>query len=284
MVDRFEASIGTFFGSRNIKHEFSDEDSNDEEVDPMAQDSPKASLFDVKGLGNRIGVMKDHDASRMSTEEDETTAVDGPKSYAKFKNYKSVFEDLTKHRKVDTPNDIVSMLITYDSTHTVAVTKNSDCLYFIKMFHLETYECTFEEKVGGSDESYIKMKDIEQNASGSKFALAYIDDGNFKLRVFGKEPRTQEEIDKTQLNINEKIGINNFTMPISNFPEPFITCTFINDDLLFVNLFYNHTQVHYHFLYNIPKMKITNLYSKQMNEICTRLNFPYKCFYDTNMN
>lgn len=122
----------------------------------------------------------------MSTQEDEV-AVDGPKSYAKFKNYKSVFEDLTKHQKVDTPNDIVSMLITYDSTHTVAVTKNSDSLYFIKMFHLETYECTFKEKVGGTEDAYIKMKDIEQNATGSKFALAYIDDGNYKLRVFGKD-------------------------------------------------------------------------------------------------
>lgn len=41
------------------------------------------------------------------------------------------------------------------------------------------------------------MKDIEQNASGSKFALAYINDGMYSIRVFGKTNRTQEEIDST---------------------------------------------------------------------------------------
>lgn len=30
------------------------------------------------------------------------------------------------------------------------------------------------------------MKEIEQNANGTKFALAFIDDGIFKLRTFEK--------------------------------------------------------------------------------------------------
>lgn len=30
------------------------------------------------------------------------------------------------------------------------------------------------------------MKDVEQNSAGIKYAIAYIDDGNFKLRVFDK--------------------------------------------------------------------------------------------------
>ena len=37
------------------------------------------------------------------------------------------------------------------------------------------------------------MKDVEQNSAGNKYAIAYIDDGKFKLRVFDKEPRTEEE-------------------------------------------------------------------------------------------
>lgn len=32
------------------------------------------------------------------------------------------------------------MIITYDSTHTVAVTKKDDKEYYIRMFQLETYE------------------------------------------------------------------------------------------------------------------------------------------------
>jgi len=31
------------------------------------------------------------------------------------------------------------------------------------------------------------MKDIEQNYDSSKFAVTYFDDGEFKIRTFGKE-------------------------------------------------------------------------------------------------
>lgn len=62
-----------------------------------------------------------------------------------------------------TAYDIVSMIITFDSKHTVAVTKKSDAEYYIRMFNLETYQNDFSEKVGGLEDSYIKMKDIEQN-------------------------------------------------------------------------------------------------------------------------
>lgn len=74
-----------------------------------------------------------------------------------------MFDNLTKHNVVPTAFDIVSMIITYDSSHTVAVTKKDDGEYYIRMFQLETYEQTFSEKVGGEPDSYIKMKDIEQN-------------------------------------------------------------------------------------------------------------------------
>jgi hypothetical protein len=44
--------------------------------------------------------------------------------------------------------------------------------------------CT--ERYGGTENSYIKMKDVEQDSDGTKYAIAYIDDGFFKLRVFDK--------------------------------------------------------------------------------------------------
>lgn len=105
---------------------------------------------------------------------------------------------------------------------------------------------TFEEVYGGIDEvSYIKMNDIVQNNDGNFFAAAFIDDGHFYLRTFGESSksglphRTKEEIDESTLDINSLLEINNFTMPINNFPDPFITCVFVTDDLLFVNLFHN---------------------------------------------
>lgn len=44
---------------------------------------------------------------------------------------------------------------------------------------------TMEEMVGGEPDSYIKLKEVMQNKEGTQFAIAYLDDGNFKLRTFG---------------------------------------------------------------------------------------------------
>jgi hypothetical protein len=89
------------------------------------------------------------------------------------------------------------------------------------------------------------------------FACAYLDDGHFFLRTFGSKTRTRKEIEENELDINSELGLNNHTMPINNFPDPFITCTFVNDEIIFVNLFHNATKIHYHFFFNIKTRKIT---------------------------
>lgn len=131
-------------------------------------------------------------------------------------------------------------MITYDSTKTIAVTKKDDTEYYIRMFDLETYSMTFSEKIGGEPKNYIKIKDVEQNKDGTQYALCYIDDGVFKIRTFGKQNRSEEEILANELNINEILGINNYTIPIANFPEPLINCCFVSENMLFVNFFCNH--------------------------------------------
>jgi len=67
----------------------------------------------------------------------------------RFTSYKSVFKDLLKQTSVITMYPIVSMIINYDSTRAVTVTKKDDRTCYIKMYDLETYEMTFEEKIGG---------------------------------------------------------------------------------------------------------------------------------------
>ena len=47
----------------------------------------------------------------------------------------------------------------------------------------------FEEIYGGSDHDFIKLKEVEQNDEGTKFAIAYNNDGYFRLRTF--EPITR---------------------------------------------------------------------------------------------
>ena len=83
--------------------------------------------------------------------------------------------------------------------------------------------------------------------------MAYNNDGDFRVRVFKesdlpdplpnvKEPqRTQEVIEKSEFKINEELDINNWTMAIDGFPDPFIVCCFVADDLIFVSLFYNYS-------------------------------------------
>lgn len=90
--------------------------------------------------------------------------------------------------------NIVQMLITYDSTRAVTVTRKSDREYWIKMYCLEMAELTFEEKVGGQPTDYIKLKDVEQSLSGLRFAVVYNNDGVFYLRSFGRTTRTESEI------------------------------------------------------------------------------------------
>jgi hypothetical protein len=46
---------------------------------------------------------------------------------------------------------------------------------------------TFEEKIGGDPDSYIKVKECVQNSTGQQFACCYFDDGKFRMRIFGKE-------------------------------------------------------------------------------------------------
>lgn len=85
---------------------------------------------------------------------------------------------------------IVSLMISYDSTRAIAVTKKDDRCSYINMYSLESYRLTFEEEIGGREDGFIKVKDIEQNDEGTGFACIYFDDGLWFLRTFGKKTRT----------------------------------------------------------------------------------------------
>ena len=112
----------------------------------------------------------------------------------RFKNYSDVFKNLIKSSNVPTLYPICSIIITYDSTKAITVTKRSDKEYYVKQYDLESYNMTFEEKVGGGDDQYIKLKEVEQSSDGKKYAICYNDDGKFYLRTFAKVTRTEDEI------------------------------------------------------------------------------------------
>jgi hypothetical protein len=76
--------------------------------------------------------------------------------------------------------------------------------------------------------------------------------------------------------------MNNFTMPINNFPDPYITCTFCTDDIIFVNLFHNATVTHHQFFYNHVTDSLFRVQRYPMNS--NEKNFPYKCFFSAENN
>jgi hypothetical protein len=189
----------------------------------------------------------------------------------RFKNFNDVFSGLTRSKNVVTAYPIISCIMTYNSRSAITVTKASDREYWVKQYSLESNQQTFEEKIGSMDpkeiadpngpyngrEPYIKLKEVQQNATGEQFAIAYLDDGRFRLRTFGEVDRTREEIRREELDINAELGLGNDTMPINNFPDPFIATCFVTDDLLFVNLFHNADLTHHHFFYSRASRALT---------------------------
>jgi hypothetical protein len=59
-----------------------------------------------------------------------------------------------------------------------------------------------------------------------------MDDGKYYVKTFGIDQEIR------LFSVNERFGIDNYSMAITDFPDPFITCTFISETELFVNFFY----------------------------------------------
>jgi hypothetical protein len=148
------------------------------------------------------------------------------------------------------------MTISQDSSVAVTVTKADDNESWIKMYSLLTHEVTFEEKIGGGINQVIKVKEVEKNPDNIGFAVAYSDDGKFRLRTFGRQSRTPQEIEDNEVKINEILGMDNYTMTNDDFSDPFITCCWIDPHRLFVNLFHSYTCTHHHFIWDDSLKKL----------------------------
>jgi hypothetical protein len=51
--------------------------------------------------------------------------------------------------------------MSYNSKSALTITKKDDREHIIHQFSLESYDMTFEEIIGGKEDSYIKMSEIE---------------------------------------------------------------------------------------------------------------------------
>jgi hypothetical protein len=88
---------------------------------------------------------------------------------------------------------------------------------------------------------YIKANIIDQSENGDIFALCYIDNGVFHLRIFDDKKVIQD------FNINEMFDIIDDTISIPGFFQPFICCCFIDSHEIFCNFFVQSEKNHYNF-------------------------------------
>ena len=169
-----------------------------------------------------------------------------------FQNHADLFNNLTNTQLVKTQYDLVSVIITFDSSRVVTCTKNEDTHSIIKQYDLkDNNKLTFEEHYKGN---YIKMKDVEQNSRGDYYCTVYMDDGRFRLRHFGKDSNQNvagcdpEIVEQSNVNIegnyfdinlNPLLNLNDYTIPVAGFSDPYITACFIDDDRIFANLLHN---------------------------------------------
>lgn len=100
---------------------------------------------------------------------------------------------------------------------------------------------------------------------------------------------------ENEVNFNELFGIDRSTMVTDDLPEPFITCTFVGDHLLFISFFLNQSQMHNHFLWDVKERKVvgkaqqptTYFMGEQQASTDASMrgnknfrNFPIKCYHN----
>ena len=137
------------------------------------------------------------------------------------------------------------MEISSQLTETITVTKSSERESLIKFFSLENKNVVYEQRIAGD---FIKVKEVEQNPNGRLFAVAFFDDGLFRVRIFDVSLKNKE-VD--EVKVNELIGLDRSTMVCPDFPDPYITCCWVDEYRLFINLFHPNTVSHYHFIWDI---------------------------------
>lgn len=146
------------------------------------------------------------------------------------------------------------------------------------MYELEEpHAVTFSETIHGT---YIKIKEVEQNEDGSLFCIGYSDDGNFRVRVFTQQERTEEEEKAEEIDINQLLGINNWNMCNYLLPDPNISVCFVNNEVVFVAVFYNYDLRHFHFFLDVKNKCVIGSVVEIKFENCTKKNFPVKSFYN----
>lgn len=166
---------------------------------------------------------------------------------------------------------IVNIVI--NDKHDVAfvLAKEADELFYIQLFDMNNKKKVKEFPIHGN---YITGETIEMNETLDKFALAYMDDGNWHLLIFDFKKIILD------LDINSLFGIENDTLPISGYYAPFATCCFLKDQTIYYNFFRRRQKLMGHFVFNPDEYKVTQQLVYLQMTSCTMKNFPQRTYYD----
>jgi|TARA_B110000285_G_C15101778_1_gene605411 hypothetical protein len=167
------------------------------------------------------------------------------------------------------------MAIAYDSTAALAIVTAGDEHFELQSWSLRAFHNIFKKEYKGT---YIKMNLVEQNIAGNIFAVAYQDNGRFYVSVVDNKGGELDNLDVT-----EHLGLDTLSKPITGFWEPMITCCFIENDDLFIQVYHRLHKKQYHFTYSYTKHdNLSNtIITANRDPSCTQKNFPVKSFYST---
>jgi hypothetical protein len=137
---------------------------------------------------------------------------------------------------VNTKLDVVNMIIGYDSKLCLAICANSEDTHFeLQAYSLQTLQLVFKKEYDGE---YLKMKEIDQNESGTVFVLPYSNNGKFFLSVVDS---TGEELN--MIDVNKFLGIDDRSKPITGFYEPLITTAILPNEDIFVSVYHRFEMI-----------------------------------------
>lgn len=197
--------------------------------------------------------------------------------------YKEIIEGLTNMYVKETSYDIVNCMFSNDTTRILTILKENDEHYIVCQFCTKnfTLERSFDLKG-----DYIKAVSITQNEQGNLFCLPYLLDGQFCIKTFNKHGYIED------LNVSELLDIKEYCRPIDTLPYPMMGAAFLDNDDLFINVYYKSTlptdtqtatASHYimrMFTYSNNTKTITNPEIESSFGNLLQRNFPLNTFYD----
>mgnify|MGYP006952841062 CR=1 FL=1 len=170
--------------------------------------------------------------------------------------------------------NVITVVITYDSRHTVALCtdeRQQECR--IQQHEINRAGHMYTIPVKGK---WVVMHEVEQNVDGSIMCVPYSDDGALSAIVFNNTGKVLSTI-----GLNRACGIDEGSKPIVGFFQPMITCCFIQEDLIYFTVHHRVTSMCYNFIYSHATDSVLSRVGETRIKDSTLVNFPNKSFYNS---